>query len=134
LWHYGGVDAEGTVTGEVNEPIFRRTLSTVAVGNGLVFVADLSGRVHCLDLETGKRHWEHDLLSAVWGSPMLVDGKVMIGNEDGKLTVFKAQKDSAEIMAEYDTVGYSSILSTPTIANGHMFLADRTRVYCIKIQ
>jgi outer membrane protein assembly factor BamB len=99
-----------------------------------VFAADLSGRVHCVDYETGKRYWMHDLLSAVWGSPMLVDGKVMLGNEDGKLTVFKAQKESAEILAEFDTVGYSSILSTPTIANGHLYLADRTRVYCIKVQ
>ncbi len=135
VWHYGGVDDEkGTVTGQQGESIFRRTMSTVAIDNGLVFVADLSGFVHCLDFATGKRYWVHDLLSAVWGSPMAVDGMVMIGNEDGKLTVFKGSKDAAEVLREYDTVNYSSIYSTPCVANGHMFLADRNRLYCIKVQ
>lgn len=135
IWHYGGVDDDkGTVTGTPGESIFRRTMSTAAIDNGLVFVADLSGFVHCLDFATGKRYWVHDLLSAVWGSPMSVDGMVMIGNEDGKLTVFRAMGEDAEVIAEFDTVNYSSIYSTPCVANGHLFLADRNRLYCIKVQ
>ncbi len=135
IWHYGGVDDEaGTVTGKAGESIFRRTMSTAAIDNDLVYIADLSGFVHCLDLKTGKRYWVHDMLSAVWGSPMVADGKVMIGNEDGKLTVFKASKDAAELLAEIDTVNYSSIYSTPCVANGHLFLVDRCRLYCIKVQ
>jgi outer membrane protein assembly factor BamB len=135
IWHYGGADdAQGTVTGTARESIFRRTMSTAAIDNGLVFIADLSGFVHCVDLKTGKRYWVHDLLSAVWGSPYVVDGKVLIGNEDGKLTVFKATKEKAEVLAEFDTVNYSSIYSTPCFANGHLFLADRCRLYCIKVQ
>lgn len=135
VWHYGGSDDDnGTVTGTPGESIYRRTMSTVAIADGLVIAADLSGFVHCLDLETGKRYWVHDLLSAVWGSPFAVDGKIFIGNEDGKLTVFKGSKEGPEILKEFDTVNYSSIYSTPCIANGHMFLADRNRLYCIKVQ
>jgi outer membrane protein assembly factor BamB len=115
IWHYGGVDDDkGTVTSRPGESIYRRTMSTAAIdNNGLVFAADLSGFVHCLDFATGKRYWVHDLLSAVWGSPMSVDGKVMIGNEDGKLTVFKGTKDSAEVLGVYVTLNYSSIYRTP---------------------
>ena len=134
LWHYGGVDKDGSVTGSQGEPIFRRTISTVAAGNGLLFAADLSGFVHCLDLQTGKRHWIHDQLSAIWGSPLLVDGKVLIGNEDGKLTVYQASPEGPNVLAEFETVGYSSIYSTPTIVDGHMYLADRTRIYCVKLK
>jgi outer membrane protein assembly factor BamB len=126
IWHYGGVDEEG-------DEIFRRTMSTVAIANGRVYAADLSGYVHCIDLKTGKRKWVHDLLSGVWGSPLCVDGKVFIGNEDGKLTVLDAMADEAKVLGEFDTVKFSSIYSTPTFANGNMYVSDRTRLYAVKV-
>ncbi len=134
IWHYGGVDEDGSVTGEEGEEVFRRTMSTVAVHDGLVYAADLSGYIHCINYETGKRHWVHDLLSGVWGSPMIADGMMFIGNEDGKLTVLKASSEDASVIKEYDTVNFSSIYSTPTIANGRMFISDRTRLYAVDIQ
>ena len=135
FWHYGGMDDDkGTITGEPGESIFRRSLSTAAVHGDLVFVADLSGYVHCLDYETGKRHWMHDTKSAIWGSPLYADGKVFIGTEDGRLIVFEATKEKANVIKQFDTVNYSSIYTTPTIANGKMYLTDRTRLYCIPIQ
>lgn len=127
IWHYGGVDEE-------QEPVFRRTMSTVSVADGLLFAADLSGFIHCLDFETGKRNWVHDLLSGVWGSTLVVDGKVFIGNEDGRLTVLEATADEAKVLGEFDTANYSSIYSTPTFANGVMYLSDRNRLYAVKVQ
>lgn len=129
IWDYGG-----EVPGDDGpEAVFRRTMSTAAVADGLVFIADLSGFVHCVDLETGKRHWEHDMLSGVWGSPLVADGKVFIGNEDGTLTVFKASKEKCEVLAQKDTVNYSSIYSTPTFSDGVMYLSDRTRLYAVQV-
>lgn len=115
------------------EAVYRRTMSTVAVADGLVFSADLSGFVHCIDLETGQRHWEYDMLSGVWGSPLVVDGKVFIGNEDGTLMIFKASKKRAQVLAKKETVNYSAIYSTPTFANGKMYLSDRTRLYAVDV-
>lgn len=124
IWHHGGVDEEG-------ELLFRRTISTVAVQDGLVYAPDLTGYVHCLDLETGKRYWEHDLFAACWGSPMVADGKVFIGDEDGELCILQAGK-KLKVLKEL-TFG-SSIYTTPTIANGTMFVSDRSTLYSIKIQ
>ena len=127
IWHYGGE--------EDGELVFRRTMSTVSIADGLVFCADLSGYVHCVDFENGKRKWEHDLLSGVWGSTLVVDGKVFLGNEDGTLTVFKAAGgDKAEVLAERPTKNFSSIYSTPTFANGRMYLSDRTRIYAVDLK
>ncbi len=126
IWHYGGVD-------EHDEEVFRRTMSTVSVYKGMVFAADLSGYVHCIDFKSGKRHWQHDLLSGVWGSTLAVDDKVFIGNEDGKLTVLAATKDEAKVLKEFDTIKYSSIYSTPTFANGNMYLSDRARLYAVDV-
>ena len=130
LWVYGGeVESED---GEMHS-VFRRTMSTVAVYKGMVFAADLSGFVHCIDLKTGERHWEYDMLSGVWGSPLAVDDKVFIGNEDGTLTVFRASNVKAEVLATKDTINYSAIYSTPTFSNGMMFLTDRTRLYAVNV-
>ena len=128
IWEYGGQNPENP-----DESMFRRTMSTVSIVDDMVFAADLSGFVHCIDLATGERNWEHDMLSGVWGSPLTVDGKVFIGNEDGTLTVFKASKEAPEVLAEITTKNYSSIYSTPTFANGRIYLSDRTRIYAIDV-
>ena len=67
-----------------------RSISTAAVGDGLAFLSDLKGILHCLDVKTGKPYWTFDLNAPVWGSPLLADGKVYLGDEDGDLAVFKA--------------------------------------------
>ena len=133
VWHYGGIDETGDITGEPGSTVFRRTISTAAIHDGMVFVPDLSGFVHCVDLKTGKRLWEHDLLTAIWGSPMVVSGMVFLGVEDGKLYVYEANGEEPVVMHEYDTVNYSSVYTTPTIANGRMFITDRTRLYAVDV-
>src|SRR5439155_1296540 len=59
----------------------RRSISTAAIYNGMLFYADFSGFLHCLDVNSGKAYWTHDMLSACWGSPMVIDGKVYLGDE-----------------------------------------------------
>ena len=119
------------MTGEAGVDAYRRTMSTVAIHDGLVYAPELSGRIHVVDFETGKRHYEADVMAAIWGSPMVVDGKVFIGNEDGLMSVFNTGKElKVASMIEFP----SSIYSTPTIANGVMFVSDRSRLYAIAIQ
>lgn len=131
IWHWGGVDEDGSITGEENGLLYRRTISTVAIADGLVYAPDLSGFLHCLDFETGERYWEYDCFAAVWGSPMVVGGYVMLGDEDGELVVLKAGTE----MEEVDTYSFrSSIYSTPSVANGVMYVTDRSRLYAIRLK
>lgn len=130
IWHLGGVDEDGSLTGTEGELVFRRTISTVAIHNGLVYAPDLSGFLHCVDFKTGKRHWEYDAFAAIWGSPMVVDGYVLLGDEDGDLAVLK--EGTEEDVIE-EKVFDSSIYSTPTVANGRLFVSDRSRLYCFDL-
>lgn len=131
IWEFGGIDEDGSITGEKNGLIFRRTISTVAIDKGLVYAPDLSGFLHCVDFKTGEKKWVFDTFAAVWGSPMVVDGRVLMGDEDGEMVILEAGPELKEIETK---VFNSSIYSTPTIANGLMFVSDRSRLYAFKVK
>ena len=96
--------------------------------NGLVFYADFSGFLHCLDAKTGKPYWVHDMLAAIWGSPIVIDGKVYLGDEDGDVVVMEASKEK-KLIAEMN-MG-SSVYSTPVPANGVLFIANRNQLFAL---
>ncbi len=52
---------------------------------------------HCStvsDAMTGKVHWTYDMLAAAWGSPLIVDNKVYIGDEDGEVSRVSTSRSS----------------------------------------
>ncbi len=69
-----------------------RSLSTVSIADGLLYIADLPGRLYCLDAESGKCYWVHDTKQQVWGSTLVADGKIYLGTRKA-LWVFKAGKE-----------------------------------------
>src|SRR5919205_1024856 len=113
VWHYDKI---------------RRSISTPAIKDGLVYQADFSGFLHCLDVKTGKPFWVHDMFAAVWGSPLVVDGKVYLGDEDGDIAILQATREK-KVIAEIN-MG-SSVYCTPVPANGALFVANRNQLYAI---
>jgi outer membrane protein assembly factor BamB len=139
-WHYSTVDENGDGKTDFNE-IMHRTLGSVAIKDGVLYIADYSGLVHCLDAKTGKRHWVYDMLSASWGSPLVVDGKVYIGDEDGDVAIFKHSadpkvalegegEDAKPALGEIN-MG-NSVYSTPIVADNVLYIANRTHLFAIK--
>ncbi len=41
----------------------------------------------------GRSYWTHDVFAAVWGSTLVVDGKVYLGDEDGDIVILQAGKE-----------------------------------------
>ena len=103
-------------------------MSTVAIKGGLLYAADLSGFLYCLDVKTGRPYWVHDILAAVWGSPYVVDQKVFLGDEDGEVVVLEHGKKK-KVLAEM--VMDSSVYTTPVAANGVLYVATRDILYAI---
>ena len=60
--------------------------------DGLVYLSDVGGRLHCLDAETGKCYWVHDAKCETWGSTLVADGKVYMPTSKG-LWVLAAGKE-----------------------------------------
>jgi outer membrane protein assembly factor BamB len=147
VWHYSKYDQNGDGEFDFEEEM-HRSCGTVAIKDNLLFISDFSGIFHCLDAKTGKVHWTHDMFAAAWGSPLIVDGKVYIGDEDGDVSVFLLSADPTVAMKEVDgedqpqpinfdeeegavTNMGNSVYSTPIVANSVLFIANRTHLYAI---
>jgi outer membrane protein assembly factor BamB len=95
----------------------------------LLYIADLSGFVYCLELDSGKQLWKYDTFAAIWGSTMVADGKVYIGDEDGDIAVLKAGK-KMELLHEAN-MG-AAVYTTPVAAGGVIYVASRTTLFAIE--
>jgi outer membrane protein assembly factor BamB len=113
VWHYDKI---------------RRSISTAAVHEGIVYYADFSGFLHALDAKTGQPHWTHDMFAAVWGSPLVVEGRVYLGDEDGDITILQAGRE-LKVLGEMN-MG-SSVYSTPVPANGTLFINGRNQLFAL---
>src|SRR5437764_939538 len=106
----------------------RRSISTASIVDGLLYVPDFSGFLHCLDAKTGQEYWPHDMFAAVWGSTLVVDGKVYLGDEDGDVTILQAGKEK-KVLGEMN-MG-SAVYATPVPAHGALFLNNRNQLFAL---
>lgn len=106
-----------------------RSLSTVSIADGLLYVADFGGFVYCLDARTGKLVWKYDTGSRIWASTLVADGKVYIGNEKGILTVLAAGKE-LKVLSKVEL--RSPIYTTPIVANGVLYVTSQKWLYAVQ--
>jgi outer membrane protein assembly factor BamB len=128
VWHFGGfVDAK--TAKEIHRNYrFGRTLSTVAVHDGLVYEAELAGYLHCLDAKTGEEYWVHNLEAPIWASPYWVDGKIYQGNDQGQVSIFAHGKEK-KLLAQVDMGG--KVRATPVVVNGVLYVMTENKLYAI---
>lgn len=117
-------------TGELRwtYPLDKHVMSTPAVHDGLVFIADIGRTVHCVDAATGKNCWTHQTKGDFWASPMVADGKVYLGTRRGDFYVFAATREKQLI----STVDFGvPISATVTPANGTLFIATMRDLFAV---
>jgi len=116
VWHLGG--------DQIN-----RTMSTVAIADGIVYIADLSGFLYAHDLDTGERLWTYDAFAAVWGSAFVADGKVYLGDEDGDVVVLQHGRELVEL-GEFN-MG-AAVYTTPVAHDGVLYILTRNRLFALE--
>jgi len=113
VWTYDGLD---------------RSISTVAIADGLLYIPDIAGRMHCLDADTGQCYWVHDTKSETWGGPLLADGKMYFGNKTD-FYVMAAGKEP-KVLSQL-RLG-SPVFSTPIAANGVLYVASQRYLWAVR--
>jgi outer membrane protein assembly factor BamB len=158
LWRYGWEEKRQWAPRDFK---FGRTMSTACVVDGLVYISELHGYMHCLDAKTGEMNWQYDTKSSIWGSPYFVDGKILLATDGGDLCIFKHEKapkkidgveaakgapdikaaraiqkaKRGEVEKEYLLAKVefpSGIRSTPIVANGVLYVMTENTLYAIK--
>jgi outer membrane protein assembly factor BamB len=112
VWTYDGLD---------------RSIATAAVHDGLVYITDIAGRLHCLDANTGECHWVYETKAETWGGVLVADGKLFFGNKRMfyVMTAGKERKLISEIRLG------SPMYTTPIAANGVLYVASQHYLWAV---
>ena len=113
IWSYDGLD---------------RTIAAATISDGLVYIPDIAGRVHCLDADSGKKYWVCETWDQMWGSILAADGKLYFGTKR-EFIVMAAGKE-AKILSRVQ-LG-SPMYSTPVPANGVLYVASQQYLWALQ--
>ena len=127
VWHFGGPILPKP-QGADRDYHFGRTVSTVAIHDGLLYAAELAGFFYCLDARTGAKLWDFDLKASTWSSPYYVDGKDYMGTDDGTMYVFRHGKDKKK-PAKIDV--NEALLGPPVAVNGVLYVSNGYNLFAI---
>ncbi len=120
-----------TATGLVwSYPLGKHVFATPAVHNGLAYIGDTEGVLHCVDIATGRAVWTHEANGDFWASPLVADGKVYVGTRRGQFLILRAGREKAVLAAV--NLG-APISATATAANGVLYVATMNRLFALAV-
>jgi len=108
-----------------------RVVGTPIEKDGLLYVGDLGGTVHCLDAATGASVWKHETNEPIWASLLLAGDKLYVGNEGGTMTVLRAGRHK-QVLAEIEMD--AALYSPPVLVGDALYLATAKRLYLIAVR
>jgi len=105
-----------------------RTMASVAIDDGLLYVVDFAGRLQCLEPDTGKRIWLKELKAETWATPLVADGKVFVGTKS-HVCILKAGREPTDpVKIRLGAPSYA----TPVAANGTLFVASQNYLWAVE--
>ena len=105
-----------------------RVVGTPIVKDGLLYVGDLGGTVHCLDAATGVHLWKHDTNDAIWGCLMVAGDRLYVGNAEGLMTILRTGRRK-ELVGQIEMD--APLYSRPAVIGDALYLATANRLYLI---
>ncbi|MDP3719070.1 MAG: PQQ-binding-like beta-propeller repeat protein [Acidobacteriota bacterium] len=99
-----------------------------------LYTVDNSAIVGAFDLKTGAKLWEKSLGTLQKGSPLLADGKLYVGTENGKFYILRPSATGVEVLDE-DALGTATtpepIVASPIAADGRIYVTTMDAMYAI---
>ena len=108
-----------------------RVVGTPIVKDGLLYVGDVGGTIHCLDAATGAHIWKHETNDAIWGCFLLAGDRLYIGNDGGLMTVLRAGRRK-ELLGQIEMD--APLYSRPAAVGDVLYLATANRLYRIEVK
>ncbi|MFN0019580.1 MAG: PQQ-binding-like beta-propeller repeat protein [Pirellulaceae bacterium] len=149
VWKYDSFDWNSN--GKIDDfyEDMHRSLSSVVIHGDLLFCGDGAGLLHCLDMKSGKRNWICDQLAMNWGTPLIADGRLFVGDEDGDVSIFHLFADPAKagkipppdpedkdpyprIEPIWEINMLTTICCNPVAANGVLYITTKDHLFAIE--
>ncbi len=115
LWKFSGED-------------FGAAISSVAVHDDLLYATELAGYVNCIEVATGKRLWRHDLLTQVWGSPLVAEGKVYVRTSEENVVIYQEGR-TMKVLGKMELPGTTQGVVVPS--NGVFYIAGQSKLWAV---
>ena len=105
-------------------------VSIPLVADGLVYLLHKDGKLQCVDLETGTNvYFERTHTGQHRTSPLLVDGRIYYGSNDGWVTVVRAGRTFERVA----TVDFGeAITASLVVSDGVLYVRSYEALYAIK--
>jgi len=108
----------------------RSMTATPAIHDGLVYLPDFWGRLHCFDAGTGRCCWTQEVGTKLSGSPLVADGKLYLGTIGHSTLWVMALGRQPKVISQIRM--RHEIYTTPVAANGVLYVATWKHLYAIR--
>lgn len=95
---------------------------------------DNGANLYAFDLATGKELWKKNLGTIQKASPVLADGKLYVGTENGRFYILRPGADGAQVLDERllgTEESPEAIVASAAVSDGKVFFASMDNLYCI---
>ncbi|HET9478459.1 MAG TPA: PQQ-binding-like beta-propeller repeat protein [Pyrinomonadaceae bacterium] len=135
------VAVDATAKGDVKKEQVKWTVygwqggfSSPVIDGDRVYQVDNGANIAAFDVNSGKQLWIQNLGTIQKASPVLADGKLYVGTENGKFFILKPGPTSAEIL-DQDQLGTETrpeaIIASAAVSNGRIFVVSDSALYAI---
>ena len=105
-----------------------RVVGTPIAKDGLLYIGDLGGTIHCLEAATGAHVWKHETNEPIWGSLLLAGDRLYVGNVEGSMSVLRAGRRK-QLLGQIEM--NTPLYSPPAVMGDALYLASANRLYLI---
>ena len=101
-----------------------------------IFAVENGGVLFGFDAKDGRQLWRKNLGTIQKSSPVLADGKLYVGTENGKFYILKPRADGVDVLDEdempADPDGSTQrIVASPAVARGRIYLVTMNAMFAI---
>lgn len=132
---------DATVRGEVQKEHakwevkgFTAGFSSPVIDGDLLYQIDNGANLAAWDLETGEQLWTQSLGTIQKASPVLADGKLYVGTENGSFYILKPSREGCQILSRVEVGSPTNpepIIGSVAVSEGRIYLATGGAVYAI---
>jgi outer membrane protein assembly factor BamB len=113
---------------------FLPTFSSPVTDGDRLYSVDNGAILAAFDLASGTELWTHTLGTLQKGSPVLADGKLYIGTENGRFYILRPSATGVEVL-DNDLIGAEGapepIIASPAVADGRIYVTSMGHLYAI---